>query len=97
MVAPDIRDLALDGIDSFTPPPEGDMSVAEARAWWPEKFLWLHPCLGWYTGAGDALATSVRGMVRDAGRRRFCLMISEEVPAHPEETIPRVLEAIVAG
>ena len=39
--------LAFD-IDSLTPPPEGDLSVAEARALWPDKFLWLHPPLGWF-------------------------------------------------
>ena len=48
LVADQIAALGIDGIDSFTPPPEGDMSVAEARAAWPETFLWLHPPLGWY-------------------------------------------------
>ena len=48
MISADIRKLGFDGIDSLTPPPEGDMAIAEARKAWPEKFFWLHPSLGWY-------------------------------------------------
>ena len=32
LIAEEIAGLGIDGIDSLTPPPEGDMSVAEARA-----------------------------------------------------------------
>ena len=48
LISDDVAALRIDGIDSFTPPPEGDMSVADARSLWPDKFLWLHPPLGWY-------------------------------------------------
>lgn len=94
VIADDIRNLALDGIDSFTQPPEGDMCVAEARATWPEKMLWLHPCLGWYAQSADMLASRLRTMVRAAAGKRFCLMISEEVPPNADETIPHVLAVL---
>ena len=32
LIADDIAALGIDGIDSLTPPPEGDMTVAEARS-----------------------------------------------------------------
>lgn len=95
-IAQEIAGLGFDGIDSFTPPPEGDMSVAEARLLWPDKFLWLHPSLGWYREEAAVLRERVRKMVRDAGPTRFCLMISEEVPPNWETTIPIVLDALQA-
>ena len=94
-IVPDIAALDLD-IDSFTPPPEGDMVVAEARAAWPEKFLWLHPPLGWYREPRPVLQENIRRMVRDAGPRRFCLMISEDAPANCEQQVPAVLETLAA-
>jgi hypothetical protein len=93
VIARDIAGLAIDGIDSFTEPPEGDMSVADARAAWPEKFLWVHPNLGWYEHP-EALPDRIRRVVREAGPTRYCLMISEEVPPNWERTIPMVLETL---
>jgi hypothetical protein len=93
-VADEIAALAIDGLDSFTPPPDGDMPVAEARARWPEKFLWIHPPLGWYREGPAALSDRIRAVTRDAGPRRYCLMISEDVPPDWETTVPAVLEAL---
>ena len=93
-IADEIAALDIDGIDSFTPPPDGDMSVAEARACWPDKFLWLHPPLGWYQEDRATLVGRIQKMVRDAGPRRFCLMISEDVPPRWEESVPTVLETL---
>ena len=95
VIAGDIAGLPLD-IDSLTPPPEGDMSVGAARAAWPDKFLWLHPPLGWYRLPRKQLVERIRQMVGDAGPRRYCLMISEDVPPDWQVTLPAVLEALAA-
>ncbi len=92
-IAEDIRSLPFAGLDSLTGPPEGDCSAAEARAQWPDKFLWIHPNLEWYGRPEPRLRDAVRRAARDAGDR-FCLMISEEVPADWERTIPLVLDAL---
>jgi hypothetical protein len=94
LIAEDIRRLSFDGIESLTPPPEGNMGIAEARQAWPDKFFWLHPCLGWYGEPQEELARKVREMARDAGPRRYCLMISEDVPANWQQAFPQVLEAL---
>lgn len=94
LICKDIAALAIDGIDSFTPPPEGDMSVTEARELWPDKFLWLHPPLGWYRESQAELSGRIRRMVADAGAKRFCLMISEDVPPGWERTVPEVLRTL---
>jgi hypothetical protein len=93
LIARDIAALDL-GIDSLTPPPEGDLSVAEAREAWPDKFLWLHPPLGWHEEPPAEFERRIRQMVRDAGPRRFCLMLSEEVPDCWEQTLPLLLRCL---
>jgi hypothetical protein len=92
-IAQDIAELGFAGIDSLTPPPEGNLSVAEARAFWPGKFFWLHPSLTAYCQGREPLLKTIRQMMQEAGSR-FCLMISEEVPFDPMRTIPWVLEEL---
>ncbi len=94
LIAEDIARLEFDGLDSLTPPPEGDLGIAEARNLWPGKFFWLHPCLGWYEMPEKELVRRVREMVKGAGPSRFCLMISEEVPRDWVRTVPAVLRAL---
>jgi hypothetical protein len=93
-IAEDIAKLPIDGIDSLTPPPEGDMTIAETRQAWPDKFFWLHPTLSWFSLPLEELKTNVRQMVQDAGPTRFCLEISEDCPPNWDKTIPAVLEAL---
>jgi hypothetical protein len=92
-IAGQIAALDFDGIDSFTQAPEGDMTVDEAHALWPGKFLWLHPNLGWYALPEAELSRLIRQMARTAGPRRYCLMISEDIPPDWERTVPAVLRA----
>ena len=45
LLAEAIGETDLDYIEAFTPAPTTDMTVAEARAAWPDKVLWLNfPC-----------------------------------------------------
>jgi hypothetical protein len=92
-IAKDIQGFPFD-IDSLTPAPEGDLTVAEARELWPDKFLWLHPPLGWHDLPDKILLENIRQMINDAGPHRFCLMISEDVPAKWARTVPAILKAL---
>lgn len=93
VIAEDIAPLDFD-LDSLTPPPEGDMTIAEARAAWSDKFFWMHPPLGWFHGDRESLITRVREMFDGAGWRRCCLMISEDVPNGAMENVPFLLECL---
>jgi hypothetical protein len=42
LLAEAIAGTALDYIEAFTPAPDTDMTLAEARAAWPDKVLWLN-------------------------------------------------------
>ena len=94
LIGDEIAELGIDGIDSLTPPPEGDLTVAEARALWPDKFLWLHPPLGWHRGEPTDLGKQISRMIAEAGPSRFCLMISEDVPPQWEQTVPWILRIL---
>lgn len=94
LIADDIATLEIDGIDSLTPAPEGDLTVAEARSYWPTKFLWLHPSLDWYREEPAVFCERIDQMVRDAGPNRFCLMISEDIPPGWEHTVPLLLRQL---
>jgi len=85
--------LPFHGIDSLTPPPEGDMTIAQARAAWPEKFFWIHPTLSWDNLPMAALTERIRGAVREAGSR-FCFELSEEVPPNWQQSVPRIIETL---
>ena len=93
LIADDIGKLGFNGLDSLTPPPEGDMSIAEARHCWPEKFLWIHPSLGLDDLSDDQVIGNILQMVQDAGSR-FCLQLSEEVPPNWKRTIPLIIKTL---
>jgi hypothetical protein len=42
LIAGAVADSELDYIEAFTPAPDTDMSLADARAAWPDKILWLN-------------------------------------------------------
>jgi hypothetical protein len=93
LIANDIQKLGFYGIDSLTPSPEGDVTIAEARQLWPEKFLWMHPSLTWDALTDTELINNVLHMIRDADTR-FCLQISEEVPPNWKRTVPLILKTL---
>ena len=94
VISDDVAALGFDGIDSFTEAPEGDMTVAEARQAWPDKFLWTNVNLNLYSKPPDELAAGVERLVRQAGSSRFCLMISEDVPPNWGASVPVVLKTL---
>lgn len=86
---------ALDfDIDSLTGPPEGDLEFADARAAWPEKFLWLTPTEECFRGGRETVFRRIQQMAQEAGPFRYCFMISEEIPPDWQQNIPTVLEAL---
>ena len=88
LLAPLIARTDLDFIESFTPPPDCDMSVSEARAAWPEKTLLVHfPSTVHHQGAG-AIRARADAILREAAPGdRFVLGTSEDVPGKGRETL----------
>ncbi len=42
LLAPGIARSSIDYVEAFTPAPDTDMTLAEARAAWPDKILWIN-------------------------------------------------------
>lgn len=96
-VVKDLVDRApLDLIESFTPPPEGDMTLAEARASWPDKLLWSNINLGCYELPPEELKQEIWRRVEAGGQdgRRLAFEVSEARPPRWRQSMPVILAAL---
>lgn len=82
----------IDIIEAFTPPPMGQMTVAQARAAWPEKAVSLNFPGNLFTSPDDEIEAYTRQYLREGGREgKFVIGCTEEFP--PNE-FDRVFSAI---
>jgi len=71
----------LDWIEAFTPMPDTDMTVAEARAAWPGKTLFINYPSSVHLEPADVIAKHTRQMLQDAAPGdHFIVGITENVP-----------------
>lgn len=86
----------IDLIESLTPPPEGDQTLAQARAAWPEKLFWSNINASAYELPPDELRRLVLERVAEGAPdgRRLAFEISEARQANWKESIPVVLDAL---
>jgi hypothetical protein len=91
-----IAGAPIDLIESLTPPPEGDLTLAEARAAWPDKLFWSNINVGCYELPPRELKELVLRRVAEAAPdgRRFAFEVSEQYPANWKESMPVVLAAL---
>ncbi|MCX7426197.1 MAG: hypothetical protein NTW96_11335 [Planctomycetia bacterium] len=74
-----IAGVPLDVIEAFTPPPMGDMTVAEARQAWPDKVLSLNIPGNLFDQPADVIERYVRQYVEEGGDTgAFILGCTEE-------------------
>jgi len=86
----------MDLIESLTCQPEGDQSLAEARAIWPDKLFWVNINLENYGLPDQQLSQRVHEMIDEASvkGKQLAFEISEDWPANAFDKIPVVLDAI---
>jgi hypothetical protein len=91
-----IAGAPIDLIESLTPPPEGDLSLVDARAAWPDKLFWAHINLGCYDLPAEELRRLVLGRIEEGAPdgRRLAFEVSEQLPARWLESMPVVLDAL---
>ncbi len=91
-----IADSPMDMIESITPPPEGDMALAQARAAWSEKLLWSNINVSTWALPPEQLRREILQRVADGsdGGARLAFEISEDLPGNWEQSVPVVLEAL---
>jgi hypothetical protein len=94
-LAPLIARTSLDFIESFTPPPDCDLSVAEARQIWKGKSLLVHFPSSLHVFGAEAIEAHVKEILKQAGTgERFAIGVSEDVPNGGIDTLLPLYEAI---
>ncbi len=87
-LAPLIAKTSLDFIESFTPPPECDLTVAEARQVWPGKALLLHFPSSLHLFGMATMRSHVLEILKQAAPGdRFAIGVSEDVPNRGIDTL----------
>ncbi len=87
-----IAQTDLPVIEAFTPPPDGNLSVEEARECWPAKSLWLNFPSSVHLAPRDEITRVTEQLVGQAGAGEgFLIGVTENMPA---SVGTRSLEAI---
>ena len=78
-----IASTDLDYIEAFTPAPGTDMTLAEARAAWPNKVLWVNFPSAVHLESDDVVRATTIDLIKQAGTPNGLLMgITEDIPPH---------------
>ncbi|MBI2951374.1 hypothetical protein HYY27_04725 [bacterium] len=87
---------ALDWIEAFTPAPDTDMTVADARAMWPGKTLFINFPSSVHLDPPERIAEATKQMLREAAPgERFIVGITENVPENRwRESFSTILETV---
>ena len=91
-----IAGAPIDVIESLTPPPDGNMTLGEARAAWPDKLFWSNINISCYELPPDDLRQLVFDRIAQAAPdgRRLAFEVSEQSPANWRKSMRTVLEAL---
>ncbi|MBN1399526.1 MAG: hypothetical protein JXA74_01740 [Anaerolineae bacterium] len=83
LIADLIGETPLDYIEAFTPAPDTNMSLAEARAAWPDKALWLnYPSSLHLSDDGEVERATVALLDELPSCRGVIMGITEDIPEH---------------
>jgi len=91
-----IAQTEIDGIESFTPPPEGDITYRDARAVLPDKVFMAHIGISDYAMPPDDFRNRVIDLIEQAApdRRNLLFEISEDLPVNWTQSLPLALEVL---
>jgi hypothetical protein len=95
-LADGIAESRIDYIEAFTPPPDCDMSVAQARSAWPDKPLWINFPSSVHLSGVEAVTDMTRTILAEAAPGDgFIMGITEDVPDDKwEQTFPAIARVL---
>ena len=95
LLAPLVAQTSLDIIESFTPSPECDLSVAEARQIWPKKAIFLHFPSSIHLRGPARVQEAARQILREAAPGdRFIFGTCEDVPERGANTLAPLAQVV---
>ena len=72
----------IDVVEAFTPPPDCDLSVREAREVWPRKILWINFPSSLHLASPEVIrGTTEQLLLEAAPGDRFIIGVTEDIPA----------------
>lgn len=81
LLAPSIAKTDLDYIEAFTPAPDTDMNLKEARAAWPDKLLWINFPSSQHHKSNEEVERLTVELVEQHGRAEGLIVgITEDMP-----------------
>lgn len=81
LFAEDIAHSGIDIVEAFTPAPDTDMTLAEARAAWPDKIIWTNFPSSVHLSAPETIHETACDLIQQNGDAdRFLMGITEDVP-----------------
>jgi hypothetical protein len=92
----DIGRSSVRGLDSLSPPPDNDTSVADVRRMWPEMGVWLNFPSSVHLSRPEVIYETARRILEEDGRsHRLQVQISENVPpGRWQVSFPQIVRAI---
>ncbi|MHB9131761.1 MAG: uroporphyrinogen decarboxylase family protein [Armatimonadota bacterium] len=98
LLADEVAQTSLDFIESFTPPPDCNLPLTEARHKWPEKTLLVNFPSSLHHGGPDAVRHDARELLREGvgDGRHFVMGVIEDVPNYGIDTLVPLAEETAA-
>ena len=95
LLAPLVADTSLDFIESFTPPPECDLSIKDARELWPGMAVLLNFPSSLHLKGPEGVAEAARAYLREASPGdRFVFGQLENLPSLDPDTLLTLAEVV---
>ena len=92
-LAPLVAQTPIDFVESFTPPPDCDLTISEARALWPGKALYCNFPSSVHHGGPEVVRRHAQALLAEAAPGAgFLLGVLEDVPR--QDTLVPLAEAI---
>ena len=83
MLADLIGATDLDYIEAFTPAPDTDMTLSQARQAWPDKVLWINFPSSVHLQPDDEVQRTAFDLLEETGSMDGLIMgVTEDVPEH---------------
>jgi len=98
-LVPAIAEAPMDIVEAFTPPPVGDVPLAEARRTWPDKALWINFTSSMHLAPTQEIEAHTEQLIAEAGGKAgFGISITEDVPpAHLARSLTAIARVINAA
>ncbi len=79
-IAEEIGDSDVPIIEGFTPPPDGDLSLKDAKRLWPQKSIWLNFPSSVHIESSEVIKKCTENILKEAPETGFLFGITENIP-----------------